>query len=162
MFVQDFLVFDRSYDQVLACLGAGERSDALLGAALEGTREKGESLRARVGPAGWPAVFSKAVEIRSGPLRHHGDSVLIPLRWVASEGASLFPRLDADLEASPFGPAQTQLVLRARYEPPGGALGRGVDRVLLHRLAESTLRAFLAGIRTTLEQTIDGEAAASG
>ncbi|MGH9114912.1 MAG: hypothetical protein ACRDWW_03690 [Acidimicrobiales bacterium] len=153
MFAQDFLVIDRPYDQVLSCLNA----DALFEAAFEGARAEGASLRARVGPAGWPAVFSKTMEIRSGPLRYYGDSALIPFSWVAPEGESLFPRLDADLEVAPFGSGQTQLVLRARYAPPGGALGRGLDRVLLHRLAESTLRAFLTGICTTL----DGQAAGS-
>ncbi|MHB1787269.1 MAG: hypothetical protein ACYCS7_14220, partial [Acidimicrobiales bacterium] len=78
-----------------------------------------------------------------GPLRAHGDGVLLAFSWDALGSTSLFPRLDADFEAAPLGMGRTQLVLRARYEPPGGALGRGVDRLLLHRVAESTLRAFL-------------------
>jgi len=150
VFVQDFLVIAQPYEQVLSLLEQPQGPDALLGVALEGARAEGESLRAKVGPARWPAVFSKTVEIRSGPLRHHGDSALVPFHWAAPEALSLFPRVDADLEVAPFGPVQTQVVLRARYEPPGGALGRSLDRVLLHRLAESTLRAFLVGVCATL------------
>jgi hypothetical protein len=161
VFVQDFLVIDCPFERVLSLLEQARGPDALLEVALEGARAEGESLRAKVGPARWPAVLSKTVEIRSGPLRHHGDSVLVPFRWAASEGLSLFPRLDADLEVAPFGPAQAQVVLRARYEPPGGALGRGLDRVLLHRLAESTLRAFLAAICAAVDRAADGPVAGS-
>ena len=158
-FVQDFQVVDHPYDQAMACLGAS--ADALLSAAFEGARVEGESLRARVGPMGWPPVLSKTVEIRSGPLRHHGGSALIPLHWEATGGASLFPSLDADLEVAPFGQEQSQLVLRARYEPPGGAIGRGLDRVLLHRLAEATLRAFLVSVCAKLDGTVAGQAPGS-
>ena len=152
MFVQDFQVLDHPCEQVLSCLEGG--TDARLGAAFEGARVEGEHLLTRVGPAGWPAVLSKSVEIRSGPVRHHGDGALIPLNWEASAGASLFPRLDADLEVAPFGADRTQLVLRARYEPPGGALGRRLDRILLHRLAESTLRTFLDGLCVGVKDTL--------
>ena len=37
----------------------------------------------------------------------------------------------------------TQLAISARYEPPFGAIGRLVDRAVLHRVAEATLKDFL-------------------
>lgn len=160
MFVQDFEVVDHPYDQVLSCLSDCDGPESLLGAAFVGARSYGESLRAKVGPAGWPPAFAKAVEVGCGSLRHHGDGTLIPVTWQASGGPSLFPRLDADLEVAPLGPQQTQLVLRARYEPPGGALGRGLDRMLLHRVAESTVRAFLSAICGALERAVKAQGAA--
>jgi hypothetical protein len=154
--LQDFSVVDRPFEEVGLCFGDGADHAALLSAALKGACAEGAILGAKVGPQGWPTVLSKTVRIRSGPLRHHGDSLILPFCWSASDGASLFPRLDADLEMGRFGPSQTQLVIRGRYEPPGGAIGRGIDRVLLHRLAESTLRAFLAGICATVERSLSG------
>ena len=42
-----------------------------------------------------------------------------------------------------LGEDRTQLAISARYRPPLGALGRTVDRVLLHRVAEATVKDFL-------------------
>lgn len=159
MLVQDFSVVDRPFEDIARCLDVSGGPDALLSSALLGARAEGENLRAKVGPEGWPAVLSKTVLIRSGPPRRHGDSLIVPFCWSASDGPSLFPRLDADLEIAPFGPRQTQLVIRARYEAPGGAIGRAVDRVLLHRLAESTLRAFLNGICAIVQRSAADHAA---
>ncbi|HVC24416.1 MAG TPA: hypothetical protein VND23_01550 [Acidimicrobiales bacterium] len=144
MFVQDFALVDQAFDRVAARL-AGE-ADALLGGALDSARAEGERLRVRVGPPTWPALLAKAVEIERGPVRVLTDRALLAFSWSATAAGSLFPQLDADLEAAPFGLARTEVVLRARYKPPGGAIGRGVDQLLLHRVAESTLRAFLARI----------------
>jgi len=38
------------------------------------------------------------------------------------------------------GPDQTKLSLEANYQPPMGPLGRVVDRVVLGRFAESTVK----------------------
>ncbi len=144
MFLQDFQEVDRPWEVVVARLTAD--TDALLAGALDTARSEDEQLRARVGPPGWPAMLAKTVAIHPGSVRSYGDTVLLAFSWEATTGTSLFPRLDADLEVAPMGPGRTQLALRARYEPPGGALGRGVDQLLLHRLAESTIRAFLLRI----------------
>ena len=42
-----------------------------------------------------------------------------------------------------MGEDRTQLAISARYRPPLGVLGRTVDRVLLHRVAEATVKDFL-------------------
>lgn len=144
-------MLDRPFEKVACFLGETARCHALLGEAMEIARSEGEGIRARVGPAGWPSAFSKTVDIHFGPSRSLRDSLIVPISWQARSGPSLFPRLEGDLELAPFGPEQAELVLRARYEPPGGALGRRIDRVLLHRVAESTLRAFLGSIGAAME-----------
>jgi hypothetical protein len=55
----------------------------------------------------------------------------------------VLPRLDANLELGSLGEDRTQLAIGARYRPPLGVVGRAVDRVLLHRVAEATLKDFL-------------------
>jgi hypothetical protein len=44
----------------------------------------------------------------------------------------------------PMGPDQVMLTLMGRYEPPLGAVGRGLDRLVLHRIAHPG-RAHLCG-----------------
>lgn len=148
MFVQDFKTIDGRYEEVAARLVAD--IEALLEAALDSARDAGERLQGKVGPASWPMVLAKTVKVRPGPVRERADGVLVAFSWEAAGGASLFPRLDADLEATPFGPEQTVLALRGRYEPPAGLLGRLADQLLSHRLAESTIRDFLDNVCASL------------
>ena len=66
---------------------------------------------------------------------------------VIEKGAPIF-RLDstkqeADLEVAALGPDRTQLSISGRYRTPLGLLGRAMDRALLHRVAEATVKDFL-------------------
>lgn len=66
---------------------------------------------------------------------------IVPLRWLTGADAGPFPALDADVEIADLGPARTQLAISARLgpAPPGLAIERG----LLFRVAEATLKDFL-------------------
>ena len=67
----------------------------------------------------------------------------IPMAWEPLGAEGLLPKLEADLEVGALGAARTQLAISARYQPPLGAVGRAADRVLLHRVAEATVKDFL-------------------
>jgi hypothetical protein len=67
----------------------------------------------------------------------------LPMTWEPLGMDGLFPRLDADIEVGPLGEDRTQLAISARYRPPLGVVGRAIDRVLLHRVAEATVKDFL-------------------
>ena len=74
---------------------------------------------------------------------HAATKTVIPLRWTATDAPGLFPSLDADLEVAPHGAGSTQLSISARYRPPLGPLGEVIDRAVLHRVAEATVKDFL-------------------
>jgi hypothetical protein len=109
-----------------------------------------EELRARVGPRG----MAKAVrlEIRSA------GGTRIPVSWVATGAPRLFPRLDGELVASEVGTDLTQVVFRGSYDPPLGRVGQALDRVLLHRLAEATVKRFVDALLAAVTDTILREA----
>ena len=88
------------------------------------------------------------VELRE-PMRFPSRTV-IPLRWRPAIAGGLLPALDADIEVAPLAPESTQLSMSARYVPPWGALGSAVDRALLHRVAEATVKDFLDRVGATL------------
>jgi hypothetical protein len=89
---------------------------------------------------------------RAGPLPLHDVG---PLTWEPVGLEGLLPRLDANIELGPLGEDRTQLAISARYRPPLGVVGHAIDRVLLHRVAEATLKDFLdrVGQAITLSQT---------
>ena len=85
----------------------------------------------------------KEVEIHIGAPRVVGSKTQLPITWTARGGERLFPQLDADIEVAPLGANRTQLSISARYKPPLGAVGSALDKALLHRVAEATIKDFL-------------------
>lgn len=126
-----------------------ERPDAWVPRLAGVADERGEALLAEVG-FGVGLRIGKQVELDFGaPIRMPSRTIL-PMRWHAPGGQGRFPALDADLELAPLGAAATQLSISARYEPPMGAVGRAMDRALLHRVAEATVKDFLDRIAEAL------------
>lgn len=113
--------------------------------------EEGEDLLSRVGPFGPVPGLSKAVSVHVGKVRDRGDGFVMPLRWSATGSTELFPVMQADLEVAPLGDDQSQLRFSGSYDPPLGSLGRGLDRLLLHQLAEATVRALLKQLVEALQ-----------
>jgi len=105
--------------------------------------DEGEELLSRVGPFGPLPGLSKAVSVHVGEVRDRGQGFVMPLQWSATGPTELFPVMQADLEIAPLGAQQSQLRLSGSYDPPMGAFGRRLDKLLLHQLAESTVRALL-------------------
>jgi hypothetical protein len=111
----------------------------------------GERLLFIVSPNAGEASVRKRVQIDLGTAYARGKGFVVPLSWWATGAQRLFPTLDADLEVMPMGPDQVMLTLMGRYQPPLGPVGRGLDRLLLHRVAESCVRSFLHRAAASLE-----------
>jgi hypothetical protein len=111
---------------------------AMAGAA----QERGDGLLAEVGVGPLGPRLGR-VAVRLGEPVRFPSMVSLSLTWEPLGLEGLLPRLEADLELGSLGGDRTQLAISARYRPPLGALGRAVDRVLLHRVAEATLKDFL-------------------
>ena len=98
---------------------------------------------AALGPLGAAPGLSRLVAVRFTDMAVHEDFAIVAIRWEATgPGGALFPALDADLKLTPAGDQATMLAVSGAYRPPLGGLGAGLDRVLLHRVAQATIRAF--------------------
>jgi len=105
--------------------------------------DRGQRLMAEVGFALDGLRVSKNVEIEVGkPVASAGRS-WIAIAWRATGPMGLFPVMDAELELASLGPQLTQLSLSGRYQPPMGFVGRTIDRALLSRVAEATIKDFV-------------------
>lgn len=98
--------------------------------------------------------IGKRVEIELGTPHRMPSKTVLPMVWRATSAESLFPSLDADLEVASLGPHRSQLSISARYRPPMGALGRVLDRALLHRVAEATIKDFLDRVGQALQSRV--------
>ncbi len=97
----------------------------------------GEELRSRVGPSG---PVDKAVILEVGIPEIQRRGLVYPISWAAVGADAVFPQLRADLVLTNEGMDRTRLTLRGTYDPPLGAVGRILDRALLGRVAEATVR----------------------
>jgi len=70
----------------------------------------------------------------------------IQLSWEPLDHDDIYPTVNADLEIEPIDERRTMVSLLASYTPPLGRIGAVVDRVAMHRLAESALRRFFEGL----------------
>jgi hypothetical protein len=141
MFARYFLELDLPFDEAEGALLRSPR-DWVPGVAAD-AEARGERLLAEVG-FGRPAYrLAKKVEVELGDLMRFPSKTVLPMAWRPAGGESLFPSLEADIEVAALGPNRTQLSVSARYRPPLGVIGKVIDRALLHRVAEATLKDFL-------------------
>jgi hypothetical protein len=108
----------------------------------ERANRRGDTLLADIG-FGEGHRVTRLVRIELGSPIHLSTKTVIPVRWTPTGGAGLFPTLDADLEIAALDPDHVQLAMNARYVPPMGRLGRAIDRAVLYRITEATLKDFL-------------------
>jgi hypothetical protein len=119
-------------------------------AAATGAESRGVTLLAEVGFGANGSRLAKAVEIEFGPPVRFPSKTVLPMSWRAAGLEGLFPRLEADIEVAPLGPNRTQLSISAQYDPPLGSVGKALDRAVLHRVAEATVKDFLDRTAGTL------------
>jgi hypothetical protein len=129
------------------------RSD--LGSMADVAYREGEDLRARVGPGS--GAIAKEVKLYIGPAEIHRTGLFYPLHWSAVGSEVLFPHLIADLVVSHIGPERTKIAIDGIYQPPLGKFGIAVDRILLRRVAESTVEAWM----NRLAESLTGDRAVS-
>lgn len=139
MFVYYFLHVDRPLEDAtriaLALL------DGFVDAADIAYRS-GEELRMRAGVGN--KVVAKTVNLQVGSaIRQNDEEVVVPLRWEATGVPGLFPTMEADLIFASVGPWITQITFRGSYKPPLEGLGEAIDKALLHRVAEATVKHFV-------------------
>jgi len=140
MFARYFVELPLRREQVEQVLIDAPRS-WLPGIATEANL-RGDRLLAEVG-VGEDVRIAREVAIDLGTPIQLPTKTVLPLRWTATGASGLFPSLDADLEIAPLGHDRCQLSMSARYVPPLGVLGRAMDRALLFRVAEATIKNFL-------------------
>ena len=110
-----------------------------------------ESGLARVGPLDAVPALSRLVAVRFSDMTIHEDCASVAIRWEATgPGGALFPALDADITLSAAGDDATKLTVAGVYRPPLGVLGAGLDRVILHRVAEATIQVFAQDIAAAM------------
>jgi hypothetical protein len=150
VFVSAEALVDVSFPAALARLADLARG-GLLTSVSHGAYGDGLTGLARGGPLAEVPGMSKLVEVQVLNVVTRGDAAVLALRWQATgPGGRLRPALDADIWLTPAGEHSARLSLAGVYRPPLGALGAGLDRAVLHQVANATVRSLLARVADVL------------
>jgi hypothetical protein len=76
------------------------------------------------------------------------------LEWEAATMPRLFPLMQAELSIYPLTATETQLDFSGLYEPPFGALGKAMNAVVGHRIAEVSVHRFINDVAGYLRQAL--------
>jgi hypothetical protein len=143
MFAAHEVTIDASYQVV-----SGRLTHLLnwgaLHAVSEAAYEGGLESTLRVGPFGGVRGLSRLVRVRTLEPVRRPERMTVSLRWEATGvTGELFPVLDAELILTPAGEDRSRLELVGTYRPPLGRAGVVLDRVIMGRVAEATIRSLL-------------------
>ena len=76
------------------------------------------------------------------------------LEWEAATVPGLFPLMKGELSVYPLTSTETQLDFSGFYEPPFGAVGRTMNAIVGHRIAEVSVHRFVRDVAGYLRQTL--------
>jgi len=66
----------------------------------------------------------------------------------------LFPLVKANLSIYPLTATETQLDFKGLYEPPLGPLGKALNAMVGHRIAEVSVHRFVSDVARYLRKTL--------
>jgi hypothetical protein len=88
-----------------------------------------------------------------------GDALSTPttrllLEWEAATMPRLFPLMNGELSIYPLTPSETQLDFLGVYEPPFGVVGKTMNAIVGHRIAEVSVHRFISDVAGYLRKTL--------
>ena len=98
-------------------------------------------------------VLVKNVEVKDHEVMSRPATQLY-LEWEAARMPRLFPIMKADLSIYPITATETQLDFNGLYEPPLGPLGKAVNAIIGHRIAEASVHRFVSDVAGHLRKTL--------
>lgn len=100
------------------------------------------------------------IEVKSIEERPADDiasaSTRLLLEWEAATMPRLFPLMQGELALYPLTATETQLDFSGTYEPPFGAVGKTMNAIVLHRIAEASVHRFVSDVAGYLRQALAG------
>lgn len=95
------------------------------------------------------AIEEKPAENISGP------NTTLRLEWEASNLPRLFPLMRGELSLYPLTSTETQLDFWGIYEPPFGAVGKTMNAIVGHRIAEASVHRFVSDVAGYLRHSLN-------
>lgn len=148
------------YGQVKRALSAGAHAifERATRSAADRVPDAGAELRIRFGAVEIAAdIAIEVTEVVRARSPANQPATRIDLTWKSRRSPGLFPAMTGSLWAYALSPRETQLELTGSYDPPLGLFGDAVDAIGLHRIAERSVRRFIADVASYLRAELPAE-----
>lgn len=100
-------------------------------------------------------IHVKGVEEKVGDTASSASTTL-RLEWEATTLPRLFPLMQGELALYPLTSTETQLDFSGIYQPPFGAVGKTMNAIAGHRIAEVSVHRFVGDVAAYLRQALAG------
>ena len=146
------------YEQVRAALS--KNAPVVFQSATKAAASRAQSIASelRIDIAGIRIEADIRVSIKNIEVKNHevmsGPTTRLHLEWEAARMPRLFPIMKADLSIYPITATETQLDFNGLYEPPLGPLGKAVNAIIGHRIAEASVHRFVSDVAGYLRKTL--------
>jgi len=145
---------NQPYDQV--CEALRSKSNSVFHAATLSAESRAGEVAAglHVKVVGFDVTKNVEIHIKSYTEieTNNGKKMTILLEWQAAQNAGMFPSMTAHLDIYPITKTETQLDFNGEYEPPMGLMGKAIDAVLGHRIAEASVHQFVEEVAAYLRK----------
>ena len=98
-------------------------------------------------------IVVKSVDERAGRSAST-PTTRLTLEWEAARMPRLFPLMKGDLFVYPLTATETQLDFSGVYKAPFGAVGKTMNAIVGHRIAEASVHRFVSDVAGYLRQAI--------
>ena len=146
------------YEQV--CVALSKNGPAVFQSATKAAASRAQSIASelRIDIGGIRIEADIRVSIKNIEVKNHevmsGPTTRLHLEWEAGRMPRLFPIMKADLSIYPITATETQLDFNGLYEPPLGPLGKAMNAIIGHRIAEASVHRFVSDVAGYLRKTL--------
>ena len=98
-------------------------------------------------------IVVKSVDERAGR-SVSTPTTRLTLEWEAAKMPRLFPLMKGELFVYPLTATETQLDFSGVYKPPFGSVGKTMNAIVGHRIAEASVHRFVSDVAGHLRQAI--------
>jgi hypothetical protein len=98
-------------------------------------------------------ILVKSIEDKAGDSPSSASTKLL-LEWEAASLPRLFPLMKGVLSLYPLTATETQLDFSGVYEPPFGAVGKTMNAIAGHRIAEVSVHRFVGDVAGYLRHVL--------
>ena len=100
-------------------------------------------------------IVVKGIEEKPANAASSASTKLL-LEWEAANLPRLFPLMHGELSIYPLTGTETQLDFSGTYEPPLGAVGKTMNAIAGHHIAEASVHRFVSDVAGYLRQAMAG------
>ena len=122
------------------------------------SRAQSVAAELRVDFAGMGIKTDIKIDVRSVDEKPGGSRSIpttkLTLQWEAAKMPRLFPLMKGELFVYPLTATETQLDFSGVYKPPFGTLGKTMNEIVGHRVAEASVHRFVGDVAGYLRQTL--------